>query len=186
MKTNPDRLTLPTGAILVIVAVAMTGCAGQGGSITHPRGVLPPDGGSAAYIDRISSLSAVSENNAFRGILLLLDGKDNCADFSQRIRKLRDRGIASQNWHFSARRPLTKGKLAYMLYHGCKLPGGVTLTLTGASQRYCLLELQHQGFMSSGMPHTHVTGLEFVAAITRADTYLETGDLPGLISSTGQ
>ena len=72
--------------------------------------------------------------------------------------------------------------VAYMIHQACRAPRGVVLTLTGPSQRYCLRELQYLGMMSQGFPTTTVTGMEFVAVLTRAEEYRRTGKLPEVMS----
>jgi len=181
------RLTLKTACGTTLFCLGlMIGCEGGSGRIEGAELALPMDENSPSYLDRVSSMEAVPENDALRGLLMLIDGKDDCENFRQRVEKLRARRIIPPSWNCQADRPITKGRLAYMLYQACGIRGGATLTLAGPSRRYCLKELQYQGFMSSGMTNTEVTGLEFVAALTRCDTFLQTGELPELISSTGE
>jgi len=169
-----------TAAAALLVTAA--GCATPM-QITGPETTLPKDDGSPEFLDRLSSAENVTENDALRGVLMLLDGKDESDTFAKRVEALRGREIVSDRWDFDATRPLTRGKLAYMVYQACKLDGGVILTLTGPSQRYCLRELQYRGFMASGVMYTPVSGMEYIAVVTRADTYLETGELPNVLST---
>jgi len=164
----------------ILAASLLSGCAVP--QITGGQAGLPADDGSPGYLDRISGLKDVSENDAMRGFLMILDGEDAAEDFQHRVEALKERGIVGANWSFDADRPLTKGRLAYMAYQASNVGGGVILTLTGPSQRYCLRELQYQGIMAQGLPNTQVTGMEFVAVLTRTDTYRRTGELPAVIS----
>ncbi len=143
---------------------------------------LPADEDSAGYLDRLSSQDTVSENDAMRGILLLLDEKDDAKSFEERTQLLLERGIVSGSWSFQKDRPLTRGKFAYMIFQAIKLPGGIILTVSGPSQRYCLRELEYRQFMSQGFILAPVTGLEYVGVLTRADTYRRTGTLPEDVS----
>lgn len=174
------------GWITVTAAAAMlatvAGCATPM-QMTGPEATLPKDDGSPEFLDRVSSSENVTENDALRGLLMLLDGKDESGTFAKRVESLRAREIVSGKWDYRADRPLTRGKLAYMVYQACKLDGGVILTLTGPSQRYCLRELQFRGFMASGVMYSPVSGMEYIAVVTRADTYLETGELPNVLST---
>jgi len=163
-----------------VAAMLLAGCGAP--QITGGQARLPEDDGSPGYLDRISALTDVSENDAMRGFLMILDGEETAEDFQQRVEALKQRGIVGANWSFDADRPLTKGRLAYMAYQASGVGGGVILTLTGPSQRYCLRELQYQGIMAQGLPNTQVTGMEFVAVLTRTDTYRRTGELPAVIS----
>lgn len=177
----------------VIVLAALSGCAARpmrvssavAGPTTKkaasPGADLPAGEGSAAFLDRVGDEKAVSENDAMRGLLMLLDGRDRAKGFSQRVKSLVERNVACSRWSFDADRPITKGKLAYMIYKACHVTGGVTLTVFGPSQWYCLKELQYQGFMQSGAVYAPVTGMQYIAALSRADHYIQTGKIPEVL-----
>jgi len=160
--------------LTAVLATAMNGCIEQKG-ITAGDATLPAGEDSAGFFDRISSHSTVTENDAMRGMLYLLDGQDKANTFGQRVRMLQGKDILGKTWGFDANRPLTKGKFAFMIYQAANVPGGVILTVAGPTQRYCLRELQYRGMMAEGAFYSKVTGLEFIAVISRADEYIQTG-----------
>lgn len=166
----------------VLCLTCLIGCSQSSQIIVSPETTLQTGESSAAYLDRISSLDTVSQNDAMRGILLLLEGKDPTETFGERVKILTDRGIVSKNWSFNSNRSVTRGKLAYMIYQACNISGGVIVRLTGPSQRYCLRELQYQGFISRGAGYCSVSGMEFVAVITRADAFIQTGKVPEVLT----
>jgi len=131
---------------------------------------------SADYLDRLSSTETVSEAVALEGILQVL-GQEQKRSFAQAVGYLRQKGIVSARWTCQADRDVTKGRVAYMVYQACGLKGGLTLTLTGPSQRYCLKELQYLGLMSEGQVYNGVTGMEYVAILSRADELRQTGQV---------
>ena len=139
---------------------------------------------SAAYLDGISSMPTVSEAEALKGILLVLD-EPHKAIFAEAVTVLQERKIISPNWDFQADRPITKGRVAYMTYQACGLKGGLTLLLTGPSQRYCLKDLQYKGLMSPGVTYTTVTGMEYLAILGRIDEFRQTGDVVGASAREG-
>jgi len=167
-----------------LLAAGMAGCSAQPVQIAGAESARPADDGSPGYLDRISSQPEVSENDALRGMLMLLDGDDKAKTFQARVEALGGRGIVSRTWRHDADRALTKGRLAYMVCRACEIRGGVIMLLTGPSQRYCLRELQYMDMMSPGTPAATVTGMEFVAVISRADTYRRTGEIPAIMEVT--
>jgi hypothetical protein len=169
-------------AVLVLTAIVLGGC--DAGRVIGPNNTLEAGEDSAAFLDRVSSQENVSENDALRGILLLLDGEDTAKTFQERIDRLRERNIVDGSWDFSADRPISRGKYAYMIYQASKIPGGVVLSLTGPSQRYCLRELQYRSVMVQGVTYMAVSGLEYISVLSRADTYRRTGKVPGLAGDT--
>ena len=146
--------------------------------------VKSADVDSAAYLDGISSMPTVSEAEALKGILLVL-GEPHKATFAETVTVLQERKIISPNWDFQADRPITKGKVAYMTYQACGLKGGLTLILTGPSQRYCLKELQYRGLLSPGVTYNRVTGMEYLAILGRIDEFRQTGDVVGASAREG-
>lgn len=169
-----------TAAFFAAILVVLVGCDAPMGTVAGKGSpvALPAEEDSAAYLDRLSSQNTVSENDAMRGVLLLLDGKDEASSFEQRREKLAERGVVSGTWNFQKDRPITRGKFAYMIFQATKLPGGLILTVGGPNQRYCLRELTYRQFMAQGFILAPVTGMEYVGVLTRADTYVRTGKLP--------
>ena len=176
----------PRGSLAVVALCCATtvffGC--HSGRVIGPKARLTTGEDSAAFLDRMSSQENVSENDAMRGILLLLDGKDKAQTFQERVTVLRERKIVDASWDFSASRPITRGKYAYMIYQASKMPGGIMLMVTGPSQRYCLRELQYHSVMVQGAVYMAIGGLEYVSVLSRADTYIRTGKVPGLAGDT--
>ena len=164
----------------VLAATGLTGCGVAELQVTESSAGLPEQEDSAAFLDRMSTSVNVSENDAMRGIILAMDGKDDADTFGRRVDILADRQVVNSRWTFDADRPITRGRLAYMVYQACKMPGGVILTVTGPSQRYCLRELQYRKMMTRGSLFSPATGMEFVGVLTRADAYMRTGQAPDM------
>ncbi len=170
-----------TAALLVFaLGWALSGCSTyQTNSTVTQEGRVPANEDSADFLDRASLLEVMDMDNALHGLYLLVDGEDTCDNFRSRFHTLRRRGLVGSNWTVTADQPLTKGRLAYMAYKACEVKEkGVILSVFGPSRRYCLRELQYRGMMAPGGESNRVTGMEFVAVITRADTYKRTGQFP--------
>lgn len=172
MKGQRNLLTL----LCLGAALWLTGC--EDGLVTGPSSPLPAGEESDAFLDRLSNQTSVDEDDAFRGMLYLVDGKDDAKDFSQRVEILRDNGILPSEWDCVADRKITRGRLAYMIYQTAEFKGGVVLSMTGPNQRYCLRELQYKNVIGPGAVYGYVTGMEFIAIISRANVYKNTGWVP--------
>lgn len=171
------RAKMTMAAFVAMAAAAcLGGCAPA--SITGGDATLPAGEESPAFLDRVSSQKTVSENDAMRGVLMLLEGKDASETFRDRLAKLRSLRVVDSSWSCDANRPVTRGRLAYMLCQAIHVKGGVLLTLLGPSQRYCLRELRYQGIMASGIMTTEISGGEYVAVMGRADRYKAVGEVP--------
>ncbi len=164
-------------AVVLAATAGLTGCGTTTG-ITGGQTAGPADENSAEYLDRVSSQTEVSENDALIGMLLLLDGDDQAGTFAKRVASLEQRGIVADSWSHDSARALTRGRLAYMICQACQIKGGIILRLFGPSQRYCLRELQYMEMMGDGMTSSQISGMEMVAVLSRADTYIRTGKVP--------
>jgi hypothetical protein len=174
--------TIRTTTALLVCAMGwgINGCCNYHASApVSTKSVIPEGEDSADFLDRASELEIVDMDNALHGLSLLVDGQDTHPDFQSRVDKMSEKGLVPSDWSLSAKQPLTKGELAYMAYQACGIKEkGLVLSLFGPNRRYCLRELQYRGMMAPGGESMRVTGMEFVAVITRADTYKRTGLFP--------
>jgi len=162
---------------------ALGGCAPSQLTVTGEDATLPASENSAAFLDRMSSLDTVTQNDAMRGILML-DGGDKTGTFKQRVDLLIDKKILPAKGSYNASRELSRGQLARMVCSACELSGGLILRLTGPSERYCLRELQYRQMMTQGSASTKVSGMEFASVLTRAEIYKRTRRFPDMVGDT--
>ncbi len=166
-------------ALSVLAAAAGVGGCGGTGAIIDPGVAGPADDDSGAFLDRVADGAMVTQHDAMRGVLFLLEPEGAAPkNFGDCVRTLRQRNILPAEADQEDTKPIRRGELAYMIYQAARVPGGVILTLTGPSRRYCLRELQYRGLMGPGPAYSPVSGMEYVETISRADTYVRTGKVP--------
>jgi hypothetical protein len=165
-----------TGLMVLLAGVLALGGCGTG-VINDGQAQLPTES-DAAFLDRVASAQTVTQHDATRGLILLTEGQDTFDTFAGRVEHLRQAGIIAPDWDMTADKPLTRGRLAYMTYVATEMDGGVILSLSGPSQRYCLRELQYRGVIGEGSLMTNVSGLEFIGVLGQADVYRRTGQFP--------
>jgi hypothetical protein len=173
-----NRYTTIAWIVLAGAALGTVGGCTQGGIEVEAAQAALVEETEPAFLDRIADQQTVSENDAFRGLLLLVDGKEYENRFAHRVQTLRDKELVSPRWSYRADRPISRAKLAYMIYQACDMEGGVTLTLLGPNGWYCLKELRQRGMMSDAAAGNPVTGMEYVAVLTRAARVIDDGELP--------
>jgi hypothetical protein len=166
---------------LGLLAAWGAGCSGPREMVCGADAPLPQED-SAAFLDRVAQGRTLTENDAARGVLMLLDGADQRREFGQRVDALRQRGLIGKDWVMVADRPVTRGRLAYMVCQACAIRGGVTMMLLGPSERYCLRELVYRQMMAAGPPDVSATGLEFVSVMARADALIQSGKVPPVLA----
>ncbi len=168
----------------VLVSAAMlSGCGASQLTVADEKAPLPQAENSAAFLDRMSSLDTVTQNDAMRGILML-EGGDKADTFKQRVDSLIEKKIIPATGSYDPSGVVTRGELARMICCSCKLSGGLILRLTGPSQRYCLRELQYRQMMISSSGSTKISGMEFASVLTRAEIYKRTRRFPDMVGDT--
>jgi len=169
--------TMITRIVAVLLGtVFLVGC-GQG-TITNGEAQLVSDESSAAFLDRMADQKAVTQNDAMRGMVMLLDGADAFDTFQDRVTYLQSVSVVPTNWNLDASKSLTRGQLAYMTYVASEMSGGVWLVVAGPSQRYCLREMQYRGVMGKGSLWSSVSGMEYVSTMGRAAVYKQEHEVP--------
>ena len=170
------KMTTHYALALLLGAAMLAGCGS--GMITNGEAELTANESSPAFLDRVSDERQVTFNDATRGLVILLDGEDTFDTLEQRVTYLRSRSVIPAEWNIDAFAPVTRGRLAYMTYVASEMSGGVWLTVAGPSQRYCLREMQYRGVMGDGTLVASVSGLEYVTTLSRAATYIASGEVP--------
>lgn len=130
----------------------------------------------AEFIHYLGVQPMITFDEACRAVLLLIDGADASAGFEDRYGLLLARGLVRDEWRLHAKSAVDRGTLAYMIFKGCKMPGGLNVYLFGSNglgdRRYALKEVTRRSVMPYGVPYQSLTGGEVLAAISKADDYL--------------
>ena len=160
---------------VVMLMVCLGGCAPSGVRGVRAFEDLPGAEGEvvsdAEYLFELSDKRYCSTDDAYRGMLFLIDAKDTSKDFEERTARLVMHGVADKDWAHNPNATMTKGKVAYMLVRALEIRGGVMYNITNACPRYALRELIHKGIIIGGTEHSKLSGAEYVGILGRADDH---------------
>ena len=154
-------------------SITLLGCA----SITRvPDSVLPRTTGNDEqhqldYWHEIATKSLISNDEAFHGLLLYIDGKDDSTTYDQRVASLKSRGFLPKSFNHGATDALERGDVAVALAKHLGVRGGLTMRLTGITPRYATRELEYRGVYPPSSPQQIFTGGEFVGVIGKAEDF---------------
>ncbi len=112
-----------------------------------------------------------SNDDAFHGLLLYFDGKDEAPDYAARVQTLKARGWLARDFAEAGDRAVHRGTVAQALVTALKFKGGLTMRLLGSSPRYALRELQFRGMLPDTSPNQVFTGGEFVGVIGKVEDF---------------
>lgn len=115
-----------------------------------------------------------SNDEAFHGLLLYLDGKDPAPDYAQRVSVLKGRGMLRGNFDASAHQAVERGTLAVVMVKALGIRGGVMLHAFSGSQRYAVRELVNLDLYPPSSPNQTFSGSEFLGIIGKMEDYQRT------------
>lgn len=161
-------------AMLTLGSLAM--CGGCGPPIEYDPTQDHSNLEATEFIHYLSAEPMVTFDEACRAVLLLVDGEDTAATFEARYEELLSRGVVRAQWNLQAKSAVDRGTLAYMIFKGCKMRGGLNVRLFASSglgdRRYALREVIRQEVMPQGVPYQVLSGGQVLSAISNADDYL--------------
>lgn len=112
-----------------------------------------------------------SNDDAFHGLLLFLDGHDPNPDYASRVSAMKDRKLLPAHFDQPAERAVDRGTLAVALSKALSIRGGVMMSLTGNNPRYATKELVFLGIYPLSSPNQTFSGTEYLGIIGKAEDY---------------
>ena len=177
----PSRIAaaMSVGAVSLLAAclLAVTASGCQTAHVAHP---LPP----ALYANdtdmqlefwhTMAGRKLTSNDEAFHGVLLYVDGADKCDGYDARVKNLKDRGMLPADFKGAANDAVLRGNLAVALVKALHIKGGVAMHIVGPTPRYALRELEFDGLYPPSSVNQTFSGAEFVGIIGKADDFQST------------
>jgi len=112
-----------------------------------------------------------SNDEAFHGLLLDLDSKDEAADYGGRVSALKARKLLPADFARPANEGVSRGTLAVALVQVLRLKGGWTMRLFGNTPRYCLRELEFEGLYPPSSENQTFSGAEFLGIVGKMEDF---------------
>jgi hypothetical protein len=157
---------------LVSALLALPGC--QTARVQQP--LTAELGGNDAdaqleFWHRLAEEPVTSNDDAFHGLLLFLDGEDPAADYAGRVAALRARGMLPGGFGEPPEQAVRRGTLAAALVRALDIRGGVLMALTGRHPRYAVREMEYMGLYPPSSENQTFNGAEFLGVIGKAEDY---------------
>ena len=150
----------------------MAGDKGTARALSDAREVPAED-----FLDDLAGRTKCTVAHACRGIAMLIAGKDVASTFDARYQYLLERDIVRPAWNLHEDQWIDRGTLAYMLYKGLKIRGGVNMCLFASwglgDRHYAYREMLYHQLIQAGVDYGYVTGPELLTALGKADRYME-------------
>ena len=158
--------------LFTVVAVMMVGChtPRAGKTLDQKLAGSDPD----AQVDFWHALNdepVTSNDEAFHGLLLYMDGKDDSADYAARVANLKSRNMLPASFNEPAEQGVRRGTVAVALMRLLNNKGGVTVHVVGPLPRYAVRELMFLNVYPPSTPNQAFSGTEFVGIIGRVEDF---------------
>ena len=157
---------------MAVAAVLLAGC--QAARIERPLtselGSNDPDQ-QLEFWHRLAEQPVTSNDDAFHGLLMFLDGDDPAEDYAGRVKALRRRGMLPGGFDQPANQAVERGTLAVAIVKALKIDGGLMLRLLGPTPRYAVRELVFMDLYPPSSPNQTFSGAEFLGIIGKIEDY---------------
>ena len=128
--------------LLIIMFLVLAGC--QTAKVAQPlTGNLAgndPDS-QMEFWHTLASRPVTSNDEAFHGLLLYLDGQDAAGSYADRVALMRSRKMLPGNFEAPADAAVTRGDLAVAISRAMQIKGGLVMRALPRSPRYATREL---------------------------------------------
>jgi hypothetical protein len=170
---NPAGRRVASAAILL--AILCGGCQ----SAHVPNSVVTKFPGSdtdaqLSFWHELAERHLTSNDDAFHGLLLYLDGKDDSANYAQRVATLKSRGILPDSFSAPADVAVRRGVLAVAITKILDIHGGWAMHVFGPTQRYATRELVYDDVFPPSSAQQTFSGSEYVGIIGKIEDYQRT------------
>jgi hypothetical protein len=161
---------------LAVVAIAFVfgGCASvpAGKSVVGDMSAKP-DASDVEFWHTLQMRPLATNDDAFHGLLIYLDGSDYSTDYPARVSALKQRGMLPPNFKGQADEAIERGTLAVALVKALNLKGGLTMHLFGASPRYAVRELVYRRIYPESSESQLFSGADFLGVMGRVEDFKE-------------
>jgi hypothetical protein len=123
------------------------------------------------FWDRLTEQSVTSNDDAFHGLLMFLDGDDPADDYAGRVRALKSRKMIPRGFNHPAEQAVDRGTLAVAILKALNIKGGLTLRVFGPTPRYAVRELVFMELYPPSSPNQTFSGTEFLGIIGKLEDY---------------
>jgi hypothetical protein len=156
----------------VALALLTAGCqtARVKQPLTHELGGNDPNE-QLEFWNRLAQQTVTSNDDAFHGLLLYLDGDDPADDYAGRVQALKSRKMLPAGFDQQPEQAIERGTLAVALLKALDIKGGLMLRVLGPTPRYAVRELVFMELYPPSSPRQTFSGAEFLGIIGKIEDY---------------
>lgn len=162
--------------VLLVLPLLATGC--QSARVTEPLaaalGGNEPDA-QMEFWHQLADRPVTSNDDAFHGLLLYLDGADPAGDYASRVQLLKERGLLPKSFNQPANQAIERGTLAVAITKALGIKGGWAMRAFGPTPRYATRELVYLDLYPPSSPNQTFSGTEFLGIMGKFEDWQREG-----------
>jgi hypothetical protein len=157
---------------LVFPLILVVGCAApkMGKPLTRELAGNDPDA-QVNFWHSLADEHVTTNDQAFHGLLLYADGKDDNADYAARVATLKARKWLPSGFKGTADTGVHRGDVAVAVMRILKDKGGLTIHVIGPVPRYAVRELMFLDVFPPSSTNQTFSGNEFVGIMGRVEDF---------------
>jgi hypothetical protein len=170
LRSSTTRIV--ASAIIAALAFFAAGCqtARVRQPLTRDLGGNDPNE-QLEFWNRLAEQPVTSNDDAFHGLLLYLDGNDPADNYAGRVRTLRSRKMLPAGFDQQPDEAIERGTLAVALLKALDIKGGLMLRVLGPTPRYAVRELVFMELYPPSSPQQTFSGEEFLGIMGKIEDY---------------
>ncbi len=159
-------------AAVALGLLALAGCQSAKVATPLPAELLgnAPDQ-QMAFWHTLNERPLASNDEAFHGLLLYADSKDDCKTYPERVSLLKSRRMLPGDFSQPADQAVSRGVIAVGVCRIIELRGGLMYSVLPTSPRYAVRELEFLELYPPSSPQQTFSGSEFLGIIGRIEDY---------------
>lgn len=158
--------------LLALAAACFTGCNRAQVANPLPADMLGPDPEKQLdFWHTLAERPVTSNNEAFHGLLLYVDQKDDSPSYEQRVSTLKSRKMIPADFNEPANTAVSRGTLAVAVCRILDVKGGLMMRASNSHPRYAVRELVFMDLYPTSSPHQTFSGAEFLGIIGRLEDH---------------
>jgi hypothetical protein len=166
------RFQFTSIAIFTMLCI-LTGChtAQVAEPLTQKLGASDPNT-QMEFWHQLADRPVTCNDEAFHGLLLYIDGKDDNADYAARVASMKSRGLLPASFDRPASESVSRGNLAIAITRALNIKGGAIMRLGGSNiPRYATRELIYLEIYPPSSPQQTFSGTEFLGIIGKVEDW---------------
>lgn len=171
----PGMTSIASMLAATITITALLGC--QSAPVAEP--LTGKHGGNEAetqleFWHQLATRPLTSNDDAFHGLILFMNGQDDTQDYAGRVRYLNERDMLPANFDRPANEAVRRGTMAVALVALLEIRGGLVLSTFGPTPRYATRELRYRNIFPPSSPNQTFSGPEFLSIIGQVEDFQRT------------